>query len=117
MPIRAQPSELASQTEDQIGVALANVRRQIRGAVGDELARLQQLRDDLNARLDDFVALDLQQIDADPEIAASIDQLAQLTLDVQKTVREMQDVTRTIAGAAQVLGFVDELLGVVAKVR
>jgi len=78
---------------------------------------LQALRDDLNGRLDDFVGLDLQQIDADPQITASIDQLAQLTLDVQKAVREMQDVTRTITAATQVLGLVDELLGVVVKVK
>ena len=117
MPIRAQPSELASLTEDQIGAALTNVRQQIRAAAGEELARLQALRDDLNGRLDDFVGLDLQQIDADPQITASIDQLAQLTLDVQKVVREMQDVTRTIVAATRVLGLVDELLGVVVKVK
>jgi hypothetical protein len=103
-------------TENQLGDALANVRREIRNARGNDLKELQDLRDELNKRLDQFVILDLKKIDKDPDIKAAISELSQLTLEVQKAVREIQSVKKAIKKATEIIGYVDNFLSIVLKV-
>ena len=111
--IKAQPSDIAAITEDQLGEALANLRREMRNAKGEDLKAMQRQRDELSTQLDQFVQLHLVKIDNDPEVKAAVDQLNQLCVDIQIAVREMRDVTEALKKASKVIGFADKFLGIV----
>ncbi len=113
--IKVKPSDLATITEDQLGAALANLRREMRNATGEALKTLQSRRDELSRRLDQFVMLQLSKIDRDPEIKAAVDELSQLSIDIQKAVREMKSATKALNSAAKVIRFADQFLAFVLK--
>ena len=114
--IKVKPSALAEITEDQLGAALANLRREMRNAGGEDLTAMQTRRDELSGQLDQFVLLHLMKIDRDPEVKAAVDQLNQLCVDIQIAVREMKDVTEALNKAAKVIRFADKFLGIVLKI-
>ncbi len=111
--IRIKPSDLTIVIEDQLGLALANVRREIRNARGDDIKELQKKREQLNKALDEFVYLHLQSIDSDPLIKAAVDELALLTQQIFVSVREMQTVKKAIKKATNIIGYADKFLGIV----
>ncbi len=104
---------LADMTEDQLGIALANLRQAIRGAKGDELKELQTRRKLINARLNKFVLLHLEKIDKDPAVQAITAELAALTLQVQATVREMRSAKAAIEKATVIIGHADKFLSLI----
>jgi hypothetical protein len=109
------PSDLTQVTEDQLGDALANLRREARNARGDDLQAIQNQRDNINKRLDQFVALSLASIDADPLLRRKVAELGGLTLEIQRAVRKMQTVKKAINNAVKIVGFADKFLKLVTK--
>ena len=91
-PLDIAVSDLARLTEDELGNALAKVRAAIKDADEANRTRLQDLRDRLTKRLDRFVLADLGSIDRDPTIKEVLNQLAELTLNIQTAAREMRTV-------------------------
>src|SRR5512136_1026375 len=114
-PLDVAASDLARLTEDEVGNALAKVRAAIKDANEDELTRLRDIRDRLTKRLDRFVLADLGAIDRDPRIKEVVNQLAELTLNIQTAAREMRTVKKTIDRATQILGYADEFLRILAR--
>ncbi len=110
-----KPSELATMTEDQLGACLANLRREIRNATGDDLKQMQELRERLNQRLDSFVLLHLRDIDRDPDILQTIEELRELTLQTQKAVQEMRGVKKAIKSGIKILGHADRFIEIATK--
>jgi DNA repair ATPase RecN len=114
-PLDIAASDLARLTEDEVGNALAKVRAAIKDANEEDLTRLQDLRGRLTKRLDRFVLADLGSIDQDPRIKDVVNQLAELTLNVQTAAREMRTVKKTIDRATEILGYADEFLRILAR--
>jgi len=117
MPPNILPSDLTQVTEDQLGEALANLRREARNARGDNLKAIQDQRNNINKQLDRFVALSLASIDADPLLRKKIAELGTLTLEIQRAVRKMQTVKQAIDNAVKIVGFADRFLKLVTKMR
>ncbi|MEW7988607.1 MAG: hypothetical protein AB2799_22675 [Candidatus Thiodiazotropha sp.] len=117
LPPSIVPSDLTQVTEDQLGVALANIRREIRNARESNTRQvMRMLRDAINRRLDRFVFLDYAAMDSDPRISENIAQLGALTLEIQRAVRKMQTVKKAIDNATKIIGYADKILKVVGSV-
>ena len=109
------PSDILTSASDELGDALAAVRAQALAASGKNRDRLFDLYKDLIGRQQEIMIQDLRTIDKDPAVVAAIQQLAMLTQQISKVTREMTTAKQAIDGATKVLGFVDQILGVVAK--
>jgi|MudIll2142460700_1097286.scaffolds.fasta_scaffold50547_1 DNA repair ATPase RecN len=114
-PLDVAASDLARLTEDELGNALAKIRAAIKDADEEDLPRLRDVRDRLTKRLDRFVLADLGSIDRDPRIKDVVNQLAELTLNIQTAAREMRTVKKTIDRATEILGYVDQFLRILAR--
>jgi hypothetical protein len=111
-----KPSELASLTEDELGVSLGNIRRELRTAKGDDVDSLRDCRDQITERLDAFVIMNLGAIDRDPQIKALVGRLSDLTLATKKAAAEMRGAKKAIDRATKIIGFADDFIGIVGKV-
>ena len=114
-PLDVAATDLARLTEDELGNALAKIRAAIKDADEEDLPRLRDVRDRLTKRLDRFVLADLGSIDRDPRIKDVVNQLAELTLNIQTAAREMRTVKKTIDRATEILGYVDQFLRILAR--
>ncbi len=116
-PQRMKPSDLAQMTENELGDALINIRRELRSARDvDDLKQLKETRDEITKRLDKFVIMNLKAIDKDPQIKSLIADLSELTLATRKAVSEMRSVKKTIDRATKIIGFADQFVAIVGKV-
>lgn len=116
-PQPMRPSDLTQMTENELGDALINIRRELRSARdSDDLKQLRGTRDEITQRLDKFVIMNLKAIDKDPQIKALIADLSQLTLATRKAVSEMRGVKKTIDRATKIIGYADQFVAIVGKV-
>lgn len=116
MPDTLAPSDVLRSTSDELGDAIRLVRVQALRASGEMRKNLFDAFVQLHARQESLIFENLKGIDADPEIVKAVQALATLTQQIAKVRREMTTAKKAIDGAAKVLGFVDQFLGVLAKV-
>jgi hypothetical protein len=110
------PSDVITTTSDELGASLAAVRAKALDASGDDRAELFDLFDQLLAQQRRLIFRDLKAIDRDPAIRDAIQTLSMLTQQIAKAKREMTTATQAIDRATTVLGFIDQVLGILGRV-
>lgn len=110
------PSDVVKSASDELGDAIASVRREALKASGAKRKTLFDLFGQLLERQQKLIFQDLKTIDQDPEITNAVQTLAMLTQQIAKVRREMTSAKQAIDGATKVLGFLDQFLGILAKV-
>jgi cell fate (sporulation/competence/biofilm development) regulator YlbF (YheA/YmcA/DUF963 family) len=114
--IKINPSDIAQMTEDEIGEALRRIREQAkRVKTREELNQLQELRAELNNRLDQFLNIHMKALDKHPEVSKIIEDLTRLTLGVKAAVKEMRTFKSAIEKGTKILGYVDRFLQLLGK--
>jgi hypothetical protein len=115
--INISPSDIVHMTEDEIGDVLRRIREQARLAdTRKELDKLQELRSELNKRLDQFLNIDMESLDKHPDVSKVTAQLTQLTLAVKAEAQKIRDFTSAIEKGTKVLGYVDSFLKIVGTI-
>jgi chromosome segregation ATPase len=104
------PSDLKMMMEKNLGEAFNKIRMLRFEASPEELPELTKRRNEINERIKDLIAFNLQSIDSDPEVRAKIDRLTALTTDVKKAVREMRDAKAAIDQGVKIVENVDAFI-------
>ena len=111
MSTEIRPSDVVMSAADEIGNCMAVVRSKAINAEGSERAKLFGAYDDLLTRLQELVRKDLKAIDQDPQVQQVITRLLVLNQRLVVTRRQMRTAKTVIDGVKKVLGWADEILG------
>lgn len=109
--IKIVPSDIAKMTEDAIGEALRLIRDQAKLVrTRKQLNELQELRAQLNQRLDQFLNIHMNALDRHPEVNQIIEELTRIALGVEVAVKEIRSFKGAVEKGTEILGYVDRFL-------
>lgn len=109
--IKIVPSDIAKMTEDAIGEALRLIRDQAKLVrTRKQLNELQELRAQLNDRLDQFLNIHMNALDRHPEVNQIIEELTRIALGVEVAVKEIRSFKGAVEKGTEILGYVDRFL-------
>jgi hypothetical protein len=109
--IKIVPSDIAKMTEDAIGEALRLIRDQAKLVrTRKQLNELQELRAQLNERLDQFLNIHMNALDRHPEVNQIIEELTRIALGVEVAVKEIRSFKGAVEKGTEILGYVDRFL-------
>ena len=115
--IKIAPSDIAKMTEDGIGEALRLIRDQAKLVqTRKQLDELQELRAELNERLDQFLNIHMDALDRHPEVSQIIEELTGIALGVEVAVKEIRSFKSAVEKGTEILGYADRFLKLLEEI-